>query len=333
MVRQLESTMVFSLASLCLLIASNAVSGQDFKLSYPYQPDGETAEVGGWRQETNQDDPLLHEDFRLQLASFEPAEVGDEEAALAVEASTGDLAEAANSPTADLIQFQINSTFTGRTYEASGSAYSFTLQPVIPVKTGWEAAPTFIMRFTLPVIASAKTFPLQPDLSGEPDYACGLGDTTFISILAFPQSWGEFGIGPAAVFPTATDARLGERSWKLGPTVVVTTNKIPNLLLGAVAYYTFPMDGNGTQSFFFQPLLVHQLGEGWYHGWGIDLWQWNTDTGDWKMPLQWRVGKVVQVGNQPLNVFLQGLYTPDALREGPAAEWGVTLSIAPLFPG
>jgi hypothetical protein len=58
----------------------------------------------------------------------------------------------------------------------------------------------------------------------------------------------------------------------------------------------------------------------------------DNQNGHYNLPINLRVGKVLKIGNQPINLFLQGFYTPDGLREGPAAEWGVKLSMSLLMP-
>jgi hypothetical protein len=75
------------------------------------------------------------------------------------------------------------------------------------------------------------------------------------------------------------------------------------------------------------------LGEGWYTGWGDDLWSFNTESGNFDMPLQLRLGKVQKIGEHNYNLFVTGAYTPDELHKGPAPEWGIKLSISLLVPG
>jgi len=84
----------------------------------------------------------------------------------------------------------------------------------------------------------------------------------------------------------------------------VVNTAIKTWQIGVLGIYNLPLDGNGTQSLLFQPLIVKQLGEGWYTGWGDDLWQFNT--------------------------FVTGAYVPDELRKGPAPEWGIKFSVSLL---
>ena len=86
-------------------------------------------------------------------------------------------------------------------------------------------------------------------------------------------------LGRVLFAPTATRRELGERSWKFSPTFALVHTAIESWQIGVLGVYNFPLDGRGTQSLLFQPLIVKQLGEGWYTGWGDDLWR--LQYGDW----------------------------------------------------
>jgi hypothetical protein len=252
----------------------------------------------------------------------------------------GDLAGDATNPTSSLTQYQVQNTFIPRTYDAHGFAHTLSLQMVKPFETGHCFFPTWITRTTLPVVTTADpdgAVPIGPpndsDFLMPLDNQAGLSDLVFISILNHPTDWGSWGIGPGFVAPTATRRELGEQSWKFSPTFAVVNTSIPTWQFGVLGVYNFPLDGKGTKSFLFQPLIVKQLGEGWYTGWGDDLWQFNTESGNFDMPLQLRLGKVHKIGQHNYNIFVTGAHTPDGLRQGPAPEWGIKLSISLLVPG
>ena len=214
---------------------------------------------------------------------------------------SGGLAGQATNPTADLTIYQLQNTFVPSTYEASGFAHILGLQAVIPFKTGNCFFPTWVTRSTLPVVTTADpdaSVPIGPPNGSEfllpLNNESGLGDFVFISILNHPTCWGSWGIGPGFVAPSATRRELGEQSWKFSPTFVVVNTAIPTWQLGILGIHNFPLDGKGTQTLQFQPLIVKQLGEGWYTGWGDDLWQFNTESGNFDMPLQSAVGQSPQ---------------------------------------
>ena len=277
--------------------------------------------------------PMLEGDFVLR---------GQDDSGQGMSGGTsgGDLAGAATNPTSDLSVYQVQSTFIPSTYEASGFAHTLSLQAVMPLKTGMCFFPTWVTRTTLPVVTTADpdgAIPIGPpndsDFLYPLDNQSGLSDLVFISIFNHPTEWGSWGIGPGFVAPTATRPELGEQSWKFSPTFAVVHTAIPTWQLGILGVYNFPLDGRGTDSFQFQPLIVKQLGEGWYTGWGDDLWAFNTESGNFDMPLQLRLGKVHKIGKHNYNIFVTGAYTPDDLRKGPAPEWGIKFSISLLIPG
>jgi len=252
----------------------------------------------------------------------------------------GDLSSQATNPTSDLTLFQVQNTFIPSTYEASGYANILGLQVVKPFKTGSEFFPTWVTRTTLPIVTTADpdgATPIGPpngsDFLLPLNNQAGLGNLVFISIFTHPTEWGSWGIGPGFIAPTATRLELGEQSWKFSPTFAVVHTAIPTWQLGILGVHDFPLDGDGTKTLLFQPLIVKQLGEGWYTGWGDDLWSFNTESGNFDMPLQLRLGKVHKIGEHNYNLFITGAYTPDELHKGPAPEWGIKLSVSLLVPG
>ena len=249
----------------------------------------------------------------------------------------GASASDATNPTASITQYQVQNTFIPSTYEADGFAHNLGLLMVKPFETGIDFFPSWITRTTLSVSTTADPIgstPVGPpnggDFTGNLGRESGLADLVFISIFNHPTDWGSWGIGPGFVAPTATRRELGERSWKFSPTFAVVNTSIETWQFGVLGVYNFPLDGRGTKSLLFQPLIVKQLGEGWYTGWGDDLWRFNTETGGFDMPLQLRLGKVHKMCGQQFNTFVTGAYTPDGLRQGPAPEWGIKFSISLL---
>lgn len=251
----------------------------------------------------------------------------------------GPSASDATNPTAAIKVYQVQNTFIPNTYDANGYGNMLVLQAVFPFKTRSEFFPSYITRSTLPVISTADPdadIPIGPGNDTDFDIPLfsqsGLGDFVFISLFNHPTDWGSWGIGPGFVAPSATRAELGEQSWKFTPTFAVINTSKKDWTLGILGMYNFPLDDKGTKSFQIQPLIVKQLGEGWYTGWGDDLWSFNSKSGDFAMPLQLRLGRVKKIKGKNYNISLTGFYTPDDLRKGPTSEWGFKLSIGRLLP-
>jgi hypothetical protein len=240
-------------------------------------------------------------------------------------------AAAATDPSAILTQFQFQNVFTPETYNASGYSNTLILQPVLPFPVAMpglkEFFPNHIMRPTLPIIAPTA----DPD--GPFGVEGGLGDLALIDAFIHPvEGFGDIFFGYTTILPTATHAQLGRREWQLGPTAGLVYKEIPKTIVGFIYQQPFSLESQA-QQVLIQPVLVRQLPDQWYVALGDQNWEFNTDNGDYNIPLSVRLGKVLIVGHQPINIFVQPFYTPEDLRQGPASEWGVKLNVTFLFPG
>lgn len=247
----------------------------------------------------------------------------------AAEAGAG--AADATDPSAILTQMQFQNVFTPETYDAHAYSNQFILQPVLPFPTAVpmlkEVFPNHIMRPTLPITAPTA----DPD--GPLGIQGGVGDLTLLDVGVHPvEGFGNLLFGYTAILPTATHAQLGLREFQLGPTAGVIYKQIPNTLLGFLYQHPFSFESDA-QRILVQPVVVRHLPNEWYIRWGELNWIFNTKTGDYNLPLNMALGKVVKVGEQPINIFVEPFYTPEGLRRGPASQWGVKLNVTFLFPG
>jgi hypothetical protein len=65
------------------------------------------------------------------------------------------LAGAATNPIGNLVQFQMQNSFSPSNYNADGYSNVAVVQPVIPIELPWEKVPLFLTRTTLPYIWTA----------------------------------------------------------------------------------------------------------------------------------------------------------------------------------
>ena len=239
-------------------------------------------------------------------------------------------AAAATNPSVPLAQFQIQNIFTPESYDASGYRNTLVLQPVLPLKICENAFfPYHIVRPTLPIEAPTA----DPD--GPRGVHGGLGDLTVLDLYLHPmeQLKSTFGVGYAATLPTRTHPALGRGEWELGPSAAFITTAVDKWNLGFLYEQPFSIESDAYQVLF-QPIAVRTLPDEWYVGWGDLLMLLNDRDGGYDLPLSVRVGKVVEFGKTPVNVFVQPSYTPDGLRSGPGGpKWGIKLNITFLFPG
>ena len=241
------------------------------------------------------------------------------------------LQEKATDPTSILTQLQLQNVFVPNTYDADGYSNQTIVQPVLPMKTGWDLFPTQILRPTLPLhIHSA-----DPD--GPVEETSGLGDLLVIDLfLPERQEWGTWGVGPIAIFPTASDDRLGQEKWQLGPAFVLLYSAVPKWQFGFLVQNPISFAGNSDRddvsTLLVQPIAVRHLDDGWYVGWGELAFSYEWLNGDYNIPLNVRVGKVMEIDKQHVNIFVEPFYTPSNFQSESQSEWGIKFNLTLLFP-
>ena len=241
------------------------------------------------------------------------------------------LAEKATDPTSILTQFQLQNVFIPSTYDADGYSNQFILQPVLPMKTGWDLFPTQIIRPTLPLNV------LTADPDGPIGETSGIGDLlVFDLFLPKREKWGTWGVGPVAIFPTASDDRLGQGQWQLGPAFVLLYSAIPKWQVGALIQNPISFAGDSDRdrvsTLSIQPIAVRHLEDGWYVGIGDLPASYEWLNGNYNIPLNFKIGKITKIGKQPVNIFVEPFWTPSEFHKGPAAEWGIKFNLTLLFP-
>jgi len=238
------------------------------------------------------------------------------------------LAAAATNPISNLIQFQIQNVFIPTSWESSGYANQFIIQPVIPINLHNKIFPTLITRTTLPIVTT-------PNPDGPISGTTGTGDMVLLTAAVNNQPWGMIGVGPTFTFPTASDSRTGAEKWQAGPTLVVFVTKFKPWQIGGLVYTQHSFAGTSARStvskMFYQPILIRQFSKGWYAG-TTDI----ASTTDFRTGgntinfLGLRVGKVTKIKKQPINVFLQAWGTP--VHDGAVGKFNIKLSVSFLFP-
>lgn len=238
----------------------------------------------------------------------------------------GDLTSKANDPTAALVSFNVQNFFTTESYEASGHGYSLGLLPVIPIQQEILGFDYMITRPSIPIFGPSVD-PLGP-VSSE----SGLGDIFVTNLLIKKESWGAWGLGPSFNLPTATDPALGSREWQVAPSAALVVPKGKEWLFGGLLLAPFSLQSN-LKSISFQPIVVRFLPNDWYVGNGFQVWNWQTNNGNFSMPLTLRIGRVLkEVKPYPLNISMQAGYTPEEWHQGPAARWQFLFNVTVLMP-
>jgi hypothetical protein len=242
------------------------------------------------------------------------------------------LQKATQNPVADLISvpLQDNVNLNVGPYKATQNVLN--IQPVIPVHLTEEW--NLITRTILPVV-------WQPYTGSDPANSSlgnfGLGDLN-PSLFMSPAHPGKiiWGVGPAFVFPTATDPRLGQGKWSAGPSIVLLAQP-GHWTLGLLANNVWSFAGESNRptvnQFLAQYFINYNLSHGWYLTSAPIItanWAAPHASDVWTVPFGGGIGRIMKVGFQPINLQLSA-YGNVAHPTG-ASTWGIRLVVAFLFP-
>jgi hypothetical protein len=254
--------------------------------------------------------------------------------AMAQQQDATELAKKTQNPVADLISVPLQSNFNfGAGFNHNKMIYVLNVQPVIPIKLTEEW--NLITRVIMPIINQPNLSPLSgglvPSTTGT-----GFGDFN-PSFFFSPAKPGEviWGLGPTFTLPTATDRNLGAGKLSMGPTGVVLTIQ-GHWVFGVLMNNQWSVGGWGDKpvnALLMQPFVNYNLPDGWYlAGSPVITANWKADkAGDvWTVPVGGGVGKVLHVGNQPINLQLQAL--GNVARPEFDPKWQLRFQIQFLFP-
>ena len=237
-----------------------------------------------------------------------------------------ELAKQLSNPISSLISvpFQSNWDFRMGALD-DGWKYTMNFQPVVPLSLSedWNV----IVRTIVPFIA-------QEDVVGTSSQS-GMGDIvqSFFFSPKAPTSGGIiWGVGPALLYPTATDNLLGGEKWAAGPTLVVLKQS-GGWTYGALANHLWSYAGDDARAdlsaTFVQPFVSYTTKKATSFTLNTEAtYDWNN--GQWLVPVNLSVGQVVKFGKLPVQFTIGGKYYADGPSGAP--EWGMRFVITPLFP-
>jgi hypothetical protein len=217
----------------------------------------------------------------------------------------------ANNPLADANALNLhNYALSGLRGVTDEPANTLLLRPVV-------VAGRHIVRATLPVL----NLP-----TGADSYTSGLGDLTIFDaiVLTGQGATTMHGVGPLAVFPTASDDALGAGKWQLGAAgVVVHPLTGGSMLAGLVTWQTDiggDADRTDTNLLTAQPIAILQLGSGFYVR-SSGVWTFDIENERHLIPFGLGAGKVFRVGSTVVNAFLEPQFSVYAEGDGqPTAQ-------------
>jgi hypothetical protein len=195
---------------------------------------------------------------------------------------------------------------------------------VIPIPLGEDY---LVVRLSLP-------FVYVPRLNQPEGGTYGLGDVRMQVFFAPKPGRGLiWGVGPALLFPTASDRTLGFGQWGIGPAFAAVWVSGRWTIGGRLENY-WSFAGDTTQlnnsQLVVQPFVLYTLDDDWYLvSAPLIVALWNLPGSNWVVPVGGGFGKVVQLGNFPLNLSLQGYWQP--IRPDNAEGWSLVVQLQTSF--
>lgn len=232
-----------------------------------------------------------------------------------VQSSAADLAKKLANPIASLIQVPYQINYDGKKGATnSGETWSHKIQPVIPIKLNDEW--NLISRTIIPMVV------FNNDLPTDGISSTGIGDITQ-EFWFSPSKVGEngiiWGVGPAFVFPTATDGKFGSGKWSIGPTFLILRQKGP-LTFGQLTnqFWSFAGDSNraDTNSLFLQPFISYSLKSHMTFTLESES-TYNWKAKNWSVPVVFSVKQLFMIGKQPFQIGAGPAYWATSPAGGP----------------
>lgn len=237
----------------------------------------------------------------------------------------GELAKKSQNPVAAMISAPFQNNFNFGMGPDKEMGYNLNIQPVVPIElsSNWN----YIVRPIVPIL----DIPLG---GGERKF--GLGDLTLETFFTPNNNKSViWGVGPMAVFPTASADALGSGQWNLGPALVGVVMRGP-WVFGALFTQSWSVAGesgrNANAPFSLQPFVNYNLP----HGWAISTspaftadWQADGDHA-WTVPVGGSIARTMIVAKQPLTLALAAYYNVDKPKY--QADYQIRLTLTFMFP-
>jgi hypothetical protein len=238
-----------------------------------------------------------------------------------------ELANQVNNPAWPVTLIQFRNLLLPSVEGTDGATNAFEIQPVLPLGPFASFPHLQLLKITLP-------FPSLPS----PVSVAGVGDLQVFDLVAIKKPWGQWGFGPALVFPTASDRVLGAGKWQAGPAVALIYTRIKNLTAGAVFQnpmsYAGDSDRPGVNALIITPAVTYNLKDGWFAGLSdYDLeFDWKNG-GDATVPLGVQVGRVFHVGHQAFSASIEVGGAVAKPSTAPSPGWILGFEFSPIFKG
>lgn len=251
-------------------------------------------------------------------------------AAVAEDSAAG-LAQAAQNPVANLISVPLQLNMNFGTGPEDDVQMVLNVQPVYPfeLNENWNV----ITRTIVPLIS-------QPDFGVFSDRENGIGDVQFSAFLSpkAPTAGGWiWGAGAVTQLDTASDDRLGQGAFGLGPTGVALRIDGPwvtGALINNLWSVSEDDDRGDVNQFLLQPFINYNFPgtPGRYLTFApVITADWEADSSErWLVPLGLGIGQITRLGQQPVN--LQASFYSNVEAPSGAPDWQVRVQMQLMFP-
>jgi hypothetical protein len=216
---------------------------------------------------------------------------------------------------------------------------TWLVQPALPMTLGkdWMA----VHRPLLPIMLKQSALNSS---TGDFEDVEGIGDFQYV-LLVGQNKLNDLFLGPGRYiwagglttrFPTASDDRLGQEKFSVGPSVLgAFIGKKWTLALFAQHWSSVAGEGSreDVNESSLQYIYWYSLPDAWQIGAGPTITvNWQADEDDrWNVPVGLGVSKMVRFGKLPVKFVLEGAYSvvkEDLL----GADWSVQLKVVPVLP-
>lgn len=253
--------------------------------------------------------------------------------ALSYSASTSaedapEIAKQAQNPIASMISVPFQNSATFGVGENSRVQDSLLIEPVVPFKltSDWN----LITRTIVPLID-------QPTLAPGLGNVSGLGDVQVSLYMSPIESFHGliWGLGPSFSFATASDRSLGSGKDSAGLSTALLTIQGPwlvGVLITDVASIGGQDNRKSVHQFLMQPFVDYNFSHGWYLASSpIMTADWRATSGNkWTVPVGGGGGKILHIGRQAINAYIQAF--DDVVRPHEGGTWTLRLQVQLLFP-
>jgi hypothetical protein len=183
-----------------------------------------------------------------------------------------------------------------------------------------------------PVLTTVNSLP-RLDGNGYSDRSTGFGDTVLGVAAAHPLFGGRLmiGAGPTFIFPTASQRRLGQDAWQIGPDVGATLLGEHFIAYGFVQQW-FKVGGSGAKTNQMNGVFnyTYSFQSGWTVGTQPSL-SVDREADRTIFSIGPQVGKLCKCGGLPTLMQVQVQYYAVAPSVG-APKWNVQFQVTPTIP-